>query len=310
MSDIASNNEANFGIINVGIGDVNPTVSIDFHRERATKPSMFERFNQAIDPIGYAQKQGEAKLASLDYELTMVKRVMEEYPFMSPERARLFAHGFNRTETQAANFEAVIEKVEDLMNEPPKRLPEPSVEDAFTDAMCDAYDDEIQDLLARALKGEFDATNSISRNALSIIKRMDSTDVETFARFCSLCTVLYDIDSDAELCCTPCIVEEIKDGGTGYREIAYEDVMQLSALGLVRMGARSSFGCNAVSFGIDGKRYNAIRTSDVSKPLVISAVALTRSGDELARYFEKGAHPMLLEIIRDEVGKQGFEFGC
>lgn len=305
VSDIASNNEANVGLVNVG--GVNPTFNIELKRSDNRKPSMFERVSHALDPVGYARKQGEAALTALDYEIEMTRRVMSEFPFMSPERARLYAHGHNCTEAQARNFEAVVEKVEDLMDEPPKELPEPAVEDALTDAMCDAYDEDARDLLARVVKGEFDVKGSVSRNALSIIKRMDSDDVRAFADFCALCSGGRDVETGIELNATPCIVAKLVDYGSTYKEIPYGDVMQLNALGLVRMSATVSFENDEASLCIGGRGYHTERIGEGSKPLTIGAVALTRSGDELAAFFEKGTHPMLLELLQEELSKQGFE---
>ena len=305
MSDIASNNEANVGLVNVG--GINPTLNIELKRNDMCKPSIFERISHAFDPVGYARKQGEATLTALDYEIKMTKRVMDEFPFMSPERARLYAHGHNCTEAQARNFEAVVEKVETLMDEPPEELPAPAAEDALADAMCNAYDEDVQDLLARIVRGEFDAKGSVTRNTLSIVKRMDSDDVRAFADFCALCSGGRDVETGIELTATPCIVAKIVGNGSTYKEIPYGDVMQLNALGLVRMGATVSFENDTASLVIGGKGYHTERIGEGSKPLTIGAVAFTRPGEELAAFFEKGTHPKLLELVRGEVSKQRFD---
>jgi len=303
--DVASNNEMNAGLVN--IGELNPSVSISIHKDGQPKPSIFERISHAVDPVGYEHKRGQAALAALEYEIAMTQRVREEFPFMSPERARLYAHGFNRTEAQAANFEAVVEKVESQLDEPPKKLPEPAVEDAFADAMCDAYDEKVQDMLARALAGELQHNGVVSRNTLSIAKRMERDDILIFEYFCSLCSGGKDLGTGLELPTLPCIVQETNAEGSTYRELPYEAAMHLDSLGLVSMMSCIRIEEGEASFCIDGKGYHSERTTSGSGPLTISNIALTNAGEELSLFFDRGTHPKLKEIVEQRLLTQGFK---
>lgn len=95
VGDIASNNEADVGLVNVG--GVNPAFNIVLKQSDMRKPSMFGRVSHALDSAGYARKQGEAALTALDYGIEMTKRVIAEFPFMSPERAAASFSKLNRS---------------------------------------------------------------------------------------------------------------------------------------------------------------------------------------------------------------------
>lgn len=307
--DVASNNEARIGLVNMG--DINPTLNLDISSGNVEKPSVFRRLfescKDALDPNWRTRERGEALLAAQEYERKMLEGYREMYPWMDGRRLFLLAHGYNMTEAQAENVSATMERVAELLDDAPKALPSPESADALVDAMSCAYDGEVRNLLARVLKGEFDAAGSVSRNALSIVKRMESADLKAFGHFCSLCSGGVDAETGFEVETVPCIVDEVREMGSTYRELPYSTVMHLDALGLVSRGSGAFFEREPAQICIGGQGYHAVRSGDGSKPLRMSSVALTPAGEELSAFFEKGTHPKLKEIVEESLRSQGFE---
>ena len=93
----------------------------------------------------------------------------------------------------------------------------------FYEAVGCVSDDTMQDLWAKILAGEIAQSSTFSIKAIDTLKNLNKKDIELFIRICS-----YSFNSDSQKRFLPNIDKYLNDVG-----IVYEDILELSELGLI-----------------------------------------------------------------------------
>lgn len=177
----------------------------------------------------------------------------------------------------------------------------------FFDRAQDISNDQMQELWARLLAGEFSQPGSFSTRTLSILKDMDQDDSELFAKLCSAIWIRGNA--------LHCLVMDTTPEHLTLLGLKFEHILHLSALGLLSHGGLtgyvSRFNQNPFSLRYHNDTYIITMPNDNYR-VPTGKVMLTPPGEELSRIVE--AHPSIeyrndvlsrlagkLEVTREEL---------
>lgn len=167
-------------------------------------------------------------------------------------------------------------------------------------------DEDVRKTWANLLIEELNEKGSFSKRTMSTLAQMEQSDAELFKVFCSLCCGGRCVQNGVEYYVQPYLTYDEGRCSFCNNAISYNQMTSLDKLGLVQIGSSTTFRSMAL-FCISGMLYSARYRSDGEYNLQISNVTLTRYGEELSKLCDKGTHPDLLQLIKSDLDKKGFD---
>lgn len=171
----------------------------------------------------------------------------------------------------------------------------------WADGASEQFDDEMRRIWGKVLDGELENPGSYSKRTLSILSDMSKDEAESFRKICSY--TIMDVK--------PFVVFLNDDGGgANDRNIDYEEIVSLEALGLI-----DSSSLNFVRFDpgeskdvMVGGRTMRITSGHTSQAQISFTPIMTRYGKELSRLCssELGTGQNIIGILTKLLSAQGF----
>lgn len=289
-----SDNTANLGLANIG------DVTLNFDGKGAAN---------AIGAVAIALNPGklaDMREASTDGLIRSAKKYRDELG-MTKEQALLMAMGTPSTPGQAFKIFDILDKAQHILDERGTEALEPSETKAAK--MLEGAknsEDWAKAKWAHLIAGELEAPGTFSKQTVAILDNMGQEDAELFEKFCSVCTGGHSDFMEADYEVLPYRTE---DGVFGGSDLTNDDMIRLSALGLVdtdhfkNADVTESAGYSLV---INGE-YFIVTTAKKSGELKRGSCLLTPFGQELAKLCDLGSHPGFLEFVRADVERQGLK---
>jgi DNA-binding transcriptional regulator YhcF (GntR family) len=168
----------------------------------------------------------------------------------------------------------------------------------FFDFSQDVSNEEMQDIWAKVLAGEFIKSKSFSYKTMSILANMRQVDAELFSKLCRYVIVMYGGRK------VSLIFPDGSDGKYNKGEFTFEDLQHLESLGLIHFNSISSFrltlsSAKTIIFSSDNKSY-AITTEEEKIDLGVGDVLLTREGQELFSVINAKAVESLVDLVKQK----------